>query len=172
MSNLFSVVNLKQWVNDNRHLLKPPVGNKCIWENGEYIAMVIGGPNSRKDYHLNKTPEFYYQVEGDIVLKIIDNGEAKDIHINEGDVYLLPSNVPHSPQRGPGTIGLVIETKRPTDMEDGLVWFCENCGTELYQEDFHVSNIETDLPVIFDKFYKNNELLKCGKCGVEMKPPK
>lgn len=171
MSNLFSVVNLKQWVNDNRHLLKPPVGNKCIWENGEYIAMVIGGPNSRKDYHLNKTPEFYYQVEGDIVLKIIDDGEAKDIHIKEGDVYLLPSNVPHSPQRGPGTIGLVIETKRPNDMEDGLVWFCENCGTELYQEDFHVSNIETDLPVIFDKFYKNDELLKCGKCGVEMKPP-
>ena len=172
MSNLFSVVNLKQWVNDNRHLLKPPVGNKCIWENGEYIAMVIGGPNSRKDYHLNKTPEFYYQVEGDIVLKVIDNGEARDIHIKEGDVYLLPSNVPHSPQRGPGTIGLVIETKRPADMEDGLVWFCENCGNELYQEDFHVKNIETDLPVIFDKFYSNGDLLKCGKCGVAMEAPK
>lgn len=168
---LVTPINLNQWIEDHRHLLKPPVGNKCVWDGGDYIVMIIGGPNSRKDYHLNETPEFYYQVEGDITLKVIDDGVQKDIPIREGEIFLLPPNVPHSPQRGEGTIGLVIETKRPTAMEDGLAWFCESCGHKLYQEKFHVANIETDLPVIFDKFYGNEALLKCEKCDSVMKKP-
>jgi 3-hydroxyanthranilate 3,4-dioxygenase len=171
MSKLYPKFNLREWIDDHRHLLKPPVGNKCIWDNGEYIAMIIGGPNSRKDYHLNKTPEFYYQVEGDIVLKVIDEGEQKDIEIKEGEIYLLPPNIPHSPQRGPNTVGLVIETKRPEDMEDGLAWFCESCGNELHQTAFHVKNIETDLPIMFDKFYSDNDKLTCAKCGTVMEKP-
>ena len=171
MAKLFPVVNFKQWIDDNRHLLKPPVGNKCIWEDGDYIAMVIGGPNSRKDYHFNQTPEFFYQVEGDIVLKIIDDGKPRDIHIKEGDVYLLPPNVPHSPQRGPNTIGLVIESKRPADMEDALMWFCEKCGHQLHKEPFLLKNIETDMPVLFDKFYNSKDLCTCEKCGAYMEAP-
>ena len=172
MSKLFPKFNFKEWIDEHRHLLKPPVGNKMIWAGGDFIAMVVGGPNSRKDYHLNKTPEFFYQVEGDIVLKVIDEGVQKDIHIREGEIYLLPPNIPHSPQRGPNTIGLVIEQVRPEGMEDGLAWFCENCQTELYQENFSIKNIETDMPVIFDKFYSDNELLTCDKCGEKMAPPK
>lgn len=143
-----------------------------IWEGGEFIAMVVGGPNSRKDYHINQTPEFFYQVEGDIVLKVIDEGVQKDIHIRQGEIYLLPPDVPHSPQRGPGTIGLVIEQKRPAGMDDGMAWFCENCQHELYNEHFSMKNIEKDLPVIFDKFYSSENLRTCDKCGVEMHPPK
>lgn len=171
MSKLFPVVNFKNWIEENRHLLKPPVGNKCVWDNGEYIAMVVGGPNSRKDYHLNKTPEFFYQVEGDIILKVIDEGVPKDIHIKEGDIYLLPSNIPHSPQRGPNTIGLVIEQKRPEGMEDGLAWFCESCHKELYREPFVLKNIEKDMPVIFNRFYSNDELKTCDACGNKMENP-
>lgn len=171
MSKLYPKFNLREWVDEHRHLLKPPVGNKCIWENGEYIAMIIGGPNSRKDYHLNQTPEFYYQVEGDIVLKVIDEGEQKDIEIKEGEIYLLAPNVPHSPQRGPNTVGLVIESKRPEDMEDGLAWFCESCGNELHQAAFHVKNIETDLPIMFEKFYSDQDKLECAKCGTVMEEP-
>ena len=103
MSKLVSPLNIKAWIEENRALLKPPVGNKCVWNDGEFIVMVVGGPNNRKDYHYNETPEFFYQLEGDIILKIIDKGVAKDIHIREGDIYLLPSKVPHSPQRGPNT---------------------------------------------------------------------
>lgn len=168
---LVTPINLKQWIEDHRHLLKPPVGNKCVWDGGDYIVMIIGGPNARKDYHLNETPEFYYQVEGDITLKVIDDGVQKDIPIREGEIFLLPPDVPHSPQRPEGTIGLVIETKRPKDMEDGLAWFCENCGHKLYQEKFHVANIETDLPIIFDKYYGDEELVKCEKCTTVMKRP-
>ena len=70
--NLVQPLNFKKWIDEHRHLLKPPVGNKQVWDNGEYIVMVVGGPNNRKDYHYNETPEFFYQVEGDMVLKIID----------------------------------------------------------------------------------------------------
>ena len=170
MSQLSSPINFKQWIEDNRHLLKPPVGNKAIY-NEDYIVMVVGGPNSRKDYHLNQTPEFFYQVEGDIVLKIIEDGEPRDIHIREGEVFYLPPDIPHSPQRGPNTVGLVIEQKRPEGMEDGLAWFCENCNEKLHQEPFQLVNIETDMPVIFDKYYSSQELRTCDACGAEMQAP-
>jgi len=171
MSKLMPVINFKEWIDEHRDLLKPPVGNKAIY-NEDYIVMVVGGPNSRKDYHLNQTPEFFYQVEGDIVLKVIDEGEPKDIHIREGEIYYLPPNIPHSPQRGPNTIGLVIEQKRDDDMDDGLAWFCENCHNELYREPFKLDNIETDMPVIFDRYYSNTNKRTCDKCGTVMAPPK
>lgn len=171
MSQLFPKINFKAWIDENRHLLKPPVGNKCVWDNGEYIVMVVGGPNARKDYHLNQTPEFFYQIEGDIILKVIDEGVPKDIEIKEGEIYLLPSNVPHSPQRGPNTVGLVIEQKRAVGMEDGLIWFCESCNEELYKEPFTLDNIEKDMPVIFKKYYSNQGLRTCKSCGSVMEPP-
>lgn len=166
-----SPLNLKAWIDENRHLLKPPVGNKCIWENGDYIVMVVGGPNSRKDYHYNKTPEFFYQVEGDINLKIIEDGKPRTVPIKEGEVFLLPAGVPHSPQRGPNTVGLVVETKRPKQMKDAMLWFCENCGHKLYEEKFYCSNIETDLPRIMKEFYGNETLRTCKKCKTTMQPP-
>jgi len=170
MSMLPPAINFKQWIDDNRHLLKPPVGNKAIY-NDDYIVMVVGGPNSRKDYHLNKTPEFFYQVEGDIVLKVIENGEQRDIAIKEGEVFYLPPNIPHSPQRGANTIGLVIEQKRDEGMDDGLAWFCENCHNELYREPFKLTNIETDLPIIFDTFYSDDKKRSCDKCSAVMEKP-
>ena len=115
--------NLKKWIDENRHLLKPPVGNQCIYNDAEnFIVMIVGGPNSRKDYHFNETEELYYQIEGDIVVKIIENGKPRDIAINEGDIFLLPPKTPHSPQRGPNTVGLVIEKVRENE-EDGFLWF-------------------------------------------------
>tara|TARA_B100000497_G_C7653642_1_gene393342 strand:- start:758 stop:1273 length:516 start_codon:yes stop_codon:yes gene_type:complete len=170
MSKLPPAINFKNWIDENRHLLKPPVGNKAIY-NDDYIVMVVGGPNSRKDYHLNQTPEFFYQVEGDIVLKIMESGEPRDIHIREGEVFYLPSNIPHSPQRGPNTIGLVIEQRRDEDMEDGLAWFCEKCNKKLHEEPFMLENIEKDMPVIFDKYYSNKEFRTCDSCGTVMQKP-
>ena len=171
MSKLPPVINFQKWIEDNRHLLKPPVGNKAIY-NEDYIVMVVGGPNSRKDYHLNQTPEFFYQVEGDIVLKVMYDGEPKDIHIKEGEVFYLPPNIPHSPQRGENTVGLVIEVKRPEGMDDGLAWFCESCNNKLHEEPFTLENIETDMPVIFKKYYSNEDLRTCDSCGSVMNPPK
>ena len=172
MSKLFPPINFKAWIEENRHLLKPPVGNKVVWKDGDFIVMVVGGPNSRKDYHYNETPEFFYQVEGDIVLKVIDEGTPKDIHIKEGEMFLLPPKVPHSPRRGPNTIGLVIEYPRDEGVQDALLWFCENCTTKLYEEDFTLDNIETDMPAIFDNYYGDKDKRSCPNCSEIMQPPK
>src|SRR5215216_2244731 len=121
--------NLTKWIDENRHLLKPPVGNKNLYvDSGDYIVMIVAGPNARKDYHYNETEELYYQLEGNITVKIQEDGKAVDIPINEGDMFLLPGRVPHSPIRPANSIGLVIETKRVTTEEDGLMWFCEKCN--------------------------------------------
>jgi len=171
MSKLFQPVNFKKWIDENRDLLKPPVGNKCVYDEGEFIVMVVGGPNSRKDFHYNETPEFFYQVEGDINLKIQDRGRAVDVPIREGEIYLLPAKVPHSPQRGANTVGLVIEQKRPEGMLDALQWYCDACNHKIYEESFSLKNIETDMPVIFEKFYNNAEKRTCNNCGSVIEPP-
>lgn len=172
MSKLVSPLNFKAWIEENRHLLKPPVGNKVVWEDGDFIVMVVGGPNNRKDYHYNETPEFFYQLEGSMVLKIMDGKTPKDIHINEGDIYLLPAKVPHSPQRLANTVGLVIEYPRSKKMKDALEWYCEKCNHLLYRKKFKLGNIETDMPKIFEKFYSDEKKRTCNKCTYVMDPPK
>ncbi len=163
--------NLKKWIDEHRDLLKPPVGNQCIYKEAEdFIVMVVGGPNSRKDYHYNETEELFYQLEGDIVVKIVDDGVPKDIHIREGDMFLLPPRTPHSPQRGPNTVGLVIEKVRKNE-DDGFMWFCEKCGNMLYEEKLHVSDIVTQLPPVMEGFYSSELKRTCSKCGAIMQPP-
>lgn len=165
--------NLQKWIDENRHLLKPPVGNKQVYQaNDDFIVMVVGGPNSRKDYHWEEAEELFYQLEGDITVKIIDNGVQKDIHIREGEMWLLPKCVPHSPQRGPNTIGLVIERYRNPQEKDACMWFCEQCAHKLYEEFFTLEDIVNQLPQVMNKFYSSQELRTCKECGAVMEPPK
>lgn len=165
-------INFKKWIDENRHLLKPPVGNKCVYEDAETIVMVVGGPNARKDYHYNEGEEFFYQIEGDIVLKVVDEGKPKDIPIRQGEIFLLPPRTPHSPQRGPNTVGLVIEHKRAEKELDGFLWYCEKCGNKMYEEFHYIKNIVTQLPPIFERFYDNAENSTCKNCGTRMERPK
>ena len=163
--------NLKKWIDEHRDLLKPPVGNHCIYKDAEnFIVMVVGGPNARKDYHYNESEELYYQIEGDIVVKIIDDGVPRDIHINEGDVFLLPPKTPHSPQRGPNTVGLVVEKVREKE-EDGFLWYCEKCGNKLYEEYLNVSDIVKQLPPVMEGFYSDDQKRNCVKFGSVMTIP-
>ena len=164
-------INFKKWIDEHRHLLKPPVGNQVVWQDTEFIIMVVGGPNARKDYHFNEGEEFYYQVEGNIVLKTIQDGKPVDIKIKEGEIFLLPPRTPHSPQRPPHTIGLVIERRREGPENDGCIWFCEKCGNKLYEEYFQLTNIVTQLPPVFDRFYNNAENCTCKNCGAKMERP-
>ncbi len=171
MKKLPLPINIKEWIENNRELLKPPVGNKCIYENAEFIIMVVGGPNARKDYHYEEGEEFFYQIEGDIVLKIITNNEQKDIHIQEGEIFLLPPRTPHSPQRPENTIGIVIERKRGPGEKDAFMWFCENCNSKLYEEFFLLKNIVDDLPPILNRFWDNQKYRTCKECGEVMSKP-
>ena len=169
MNSPFQALNLKKWIEESRHLLKPPVGNKCIWLDGkvkhDFIVMAVGGPNSRTDFHVNASEEFFYQVEGDMILKIINSeGEMQDISIGEGDIFLLPAKTPHSPQRLADTIGLVIEKKRAQGELDALQWYCESCQSKLYEEHFILTDIETQFTAVFERYY-NSEHTKCKPCG-------
>ena len=164
--------SFKQWIDDNRHLLKPPVGNQQVYtENDNFIVMVVGGPNTRKDYHYNETEEFFYQMEGDIVLRIQEDGKPVDIPIKEGDIFLLPPKVPHSPQRPANSIGLVMEMRRNHGETDGFMWFCDSCNHKLYEEFLHLEDIVKQLPPIMNKFYASEENRTCDNCGSVMEPP-
>lgn len=162
--------NLFKWIEENRDLLKPPVGNKNLYkEAGDYIVMIVGGPNARKDYHYNESEELFFQLEGSITVNIQENGKAKAIQINEGDMFLLPAKVPHSPIRGENTVGLVIErVRKGTDLMDGLMWFCEKCNNPLQSYKFKLENIEKDFLPRFKDFYANEEMRTCNSCGYIM----
>lgn len=158
--------NLRQWINDNRDLLKPPVSNKNLYvESGDYIVMIVGGPNARKDYHYNETEELFYQLQGDINVRIQEDGKAIDVPIKEGEMFLLPAKVPHSPMRGENTVGLVIERKRPKEHNDGLMWFCDECNNKLHDTYFYLNNVEKDFQPKFREFYGSEELRTCSSCS-------
>tara|TARA_B100001750_G_scaffold240932_1_gene251498 strand:+ start:258 stop:782 length:525 start_codon:yes stop_codon:yes gene_type:complete len=165
--------NFKEWIDKHRHLLKPPVGNQCVYQEAEdFIVMVVGGPNTRKDYHYNESEEFFYQIEGDIILKIIEDGSPASIPIKEGEIFLLPARVPHSPQRPSNTVGLVMETKRTSGTIDGFMWYCENCGEKLYEEHLELKDIVSQLPPLMNRFFDNERHRTCNNCGVIMSTPR
>jgi 3-hydroxyanthranilate 3,4-dioxygenase len=157
--------NLRDWVAANRELLRPPVCNQQILVGSEFIVMVVGGPNARKDSHYDVGPELFYQLEGDMLLKTMQDDAQLDIPIREGDIFLLPPGVPHSPQRFANTVGIVVERQRKADELDGFIWYCEQCNHQLFEEYLHVADIVKDLPPVFDRFYSSLDARRCKRCG-------
>ncbi len=166
-----SPFNLRAWIEDNRELLKPPVGNKMVWKDTEFLVMVVGGPNRRKDFHVEEGEEFFFQVEGDITLRIMEDGRPRDITIREGEIFLLPPRVPHSPQRPENTVGMVIERVRKPGELDHLVWFCESCGKTLHDAAFELQDLGKQLKPIIESFYADEALRTCRHCGAVMQVP-
>lgn len=158
-------INFKKWIDDNRHLLKPPVCNQVVYKDTEFIIMVVGGPNTRTDFHIDPAEEFFYQLEGHMVLRVEENGAIRDITIGEGEIFLLPALVPHSPQRFENTVGLVVERRRNADERDGMRWYCGQCSTPLHEEFFQLKDITVDLPPVFERYYSSEEKRTCKNCG-------
>jgi 3-hydroxyanthranilate 3,4-dioxygenase len=166
MSLYSEPLDFAAWIEDHKPVLKPPVGNAQIWNNTDFIVTVVGGPNLRTDYHDDPFEEFFYQINGDMVLRILDNGRPRDIPIRQGEIFLLPPHVRHSPQRPmAGSAGLVIERKRPAGDIDGFEWYCPTCYALLHRIDIQLKNIVTDLPPLFDQFYASPELRTCRLCA-------
>ena len=164
-------INFKNWIEENRHLLKPPVGNKVVYDDTEFIIMVVGGPNMRKDYHIDEGEEFFYQLEGKMILRIMENGMPRDVKINEGEIFLLPPRVPHSPQRFENTVGLVVERKRYEDELDGFQWYCDECHSLLYEKYIPLTDIVAQLPPLFNTFWKDENARNCNECGAYLEKP-
>ena len=165
--------NLQKWIDEHREELKPPVGNRNLYKDaGDYIVMIVAGPNARKDYHYNETEELFYQIEGDITVRIQEDGKAVDIPIREGEMFLLPARIPHSPIRAEGSIGLVVECKRSASERDGLMWFCDNCNEKLHDTYFQLTDVEKDFQPRFKEYYNSEEMRTCKNCGHVMETDK
>ena len=159
--------NFMAWIDDHKHLLKPPVGNKMVFEDADLMVTVVGGPNKRTDYHDDPVEEFFYQLKGDMVLKLFDGEEFYDVPIREGEVFLLPPHIRHSPQRPQeGSIGLVIEPKRQTGELDAIEWYCFECGTRVHRAEMQLTSIVDDLPPVYQAFYADEAARTCPNCGV------
>lgn len=157
--------NFQAWIDEHRDLLKPPVGNAQIWQDSDFIVTIVGGPNQRTDYHVDPLEEFFYQLKGDMILRLWEDGAPRDMPIREGDIFLLPPNVPHSPQRPvEGSIGLVIERQRPEGQLDAFQWYC-GCGAIVHRFEVQLKSIVTDMPPLFEQFYASEQLRTCGSCG-------
>ena len=159
--------NFNKWLEEHRHELVPPVGNKNLYhESDDYIVMVVAGPNARKDYHYNETEEWFFQLEGHITVRIQEVGKPREVHLGPGDMFLCPAKTPHSTVREAGSVGLVLERKRAgRGFTDGLMWFCESCNHSLHAAYFELNNIEQDFLPHFREFYGSETLRTCGECG-------
>ena len=164
--------NFQKWIDKNKEFLKPPVGNRKVFKEADLMVTVVGGPNKRTDYHDDPVEEFFYQLKGDILLKLYDGSEFYDVPIREGDIFLLPAHIRHSPQRPQeGSIGLVIEPARPEGLLDGLEWYCFNCGNLVFRDEIDLVSIVDDFPPIYENFYNSVENRTCLSCG-EIHPGK
>ncbi|MHC4065350.1 MAG: 3-hydroxyanthranilate 3,4-dioxygenase [Planctomycetota bacterium] len=164
-------VNLGQWVEENRHLLKPPVGNRYLYRGKDFFVMIIGGPNARNDFHVTASEEFFYQVKGEITVRIREDGQIKDFRVKEGDTFFIPPNVPHSPQRPPGTIGMVVERERPPGEREHLVFYCEECGELVHDIEFDCRDIVEHFKQTMEEFWVDDEKRTCQNCGTRVERP-
>jgi 3-hydroxyanthranilate 3,4-dioxygenase len=159
--------NFSRWIDEHAHLLRPPVGNKLVFEEaGDLIVQVVGGPNARTDYHDDPYEEFFYQLRGDIVLKIIEDGRPYDVAIRQGEILLVPGHVRHSPQRPAGSVGLVVEKARPRGVNDAFEWYCASCHALVHRVEVNVQDIVNDLPPLFEQFYSDRQTRTCRRCGL------
>ncbi|MGH3492952.1 MAG: 3-hydroxyanthranilate 3,4-dioxygenase [Sciscionella sp.] len=167
MSSIPPVFNFAKWVAEHEHVLQPPVNNKQMWERtGDFIVQVVGGPNQRTDFHVDPYEEWFYQVRGSMHVNLVTGNGAETVHIGEGDMWLLPRNTPHSPQRPePGSIGVVIERIREEGTTEKFQWYCPDCAALLHEVQLQVRDIVDDLPPVFERFYTDEHARTCDSCG-------
>ncbi len=164
-------VDLDRWVAENRHLMKPPVGNKYLYSGKDFFAMIIAGPNARNDFHMTNSEEFFIQLKGDIIVRIRDKDGVRDVPVRQGETFFVPPNVPHSPQRGPGTVGLVIERRRPEHETEHLMFFCQKCDELVYDKEFACKDIVQHFAQAMEDFWADPALCTCKKCGTRVTRP-
>jgi 3-hydroxyanthranilate 3,4-dioxygenase len=172
-------INLMKWVEQNRHLMKPPVSNKYLYDGEDFFIMLINGPNARNDFHQTNSEEFFLQLKGDIVVRIIEDAPGsgpriKDIPIREGETFFIPGNVPHSPTRPPNTLGLVVERRRPPGETEHIQWYCDKCHALVEDLEFDCKDIVDHFKQAMEDFWADPRRSTCKTpgCGTRVTKPK
>lgn len=162
-------LDLDGWIRKNAKDLKPPVSNKQLFTGSDDVVLFVsGGPNTRNDYHVNPTEELFYQLKGDIAVRVrpLDGSKPRDVVIREGELFLLPRWVPHRPQRPAGTVGLIVEFPRPEGQLDGLRWYCPECDQLVHEVNWRLKKIDEDLAIIMNNFWNGPVAERtCRNCG-------
>ncbi|KAH8646770.1 3-hydroxyanthranilic acid dioxygenase [Xylariales sp. PMI_506] len=157
------------WLSANQDKLQPPVNNYCLYSGPDFVLMVVGGPNERNDFHVNETEEWFYQLKGAMLLRIVEHGAFRDVHIKEGEMFMLPGNVPHNPIRFANTTGLVMERTRPEGAMDRLRWYCRKGNHEeltlIQEEVFRCVDLGVQLKPLIRHWQENEEYRRCKVCG-------
>ena len=161
-----------KWVEKYRAEMKPPVSNKYLYDGEDFFVMIINGPNARNDFHVTNSEEFFYQLKGDIVVRIVEDGNIKDVIVREGNTFFVPGNVPHSPTRPPGTLGMVVERRRPPGETEHLQFYCENCQQLVHDLEFDCKDIVNHFAQAMEDFWADPELSTCKNCGTRVTKPK
>lgn len=164
-------LDLRRFVDEHRERLRPPVGNVRVVDEQGFIVMIVGGPNARKDFHIDEGPELFLQLEGDIVVTLLEDGRRRDVPIREGELLLLSPRVPHCPRRPAGTVGLVVERTRLPDERDVFLWLCDACDHPLSRVELPLRDITRELAPLFDAFWADLARRTCERCGAVLEPP-
>ena len=162
-----SPINIQSWIGKNAESLRPPVGGKAVWnDTADFMVVMLGG-NDRTDWHVNPTEEFFYQLEGDMTLKVREDGRTKNININAGEMYVLPANVPHSPQRPAETKGIVVERYRGTGQRDKIQWYCEQCDelVRSVEGEIQANTLVTFINDATAEYVADDANRTCPSCG-------
>jgi 3-hydroxyanthranilate 3,4-dioxygenase len=160
-------LNFQRWLDDHAHLLRPPVGNRQVWADADFMVTVVGGPNERTDFHDDPLEEFFHQFKGSAYLLVWDRGRFERVDLREGDIFLMPPHMLHSPQRPePDSRCLVIERQRPAGLLDAFQWHCAHCGQRVRRIEVQLHDIVADLPATYERFYHSSDAERaCNHCG-------
>jgi len=158
-------IDIRRWVEEHRHELKPPVGNRYLYDGEDFFVMVVGGPNARNDFHLTDSEEYFHQLQGDIVVTVRDADGLRHVPVREGETFFIPGGIPHSPQRPPGTIGIVVERRRPVGEIEHLQFYCPQCSELVYDKAFDCDDIVEHFSRAMEEFWADPEQSTCGRCG-------
>jgi 3-hydroxyanthranilate 3,4-dioxygenase len=164
-------INIRKWVEEHADQLQPPVGNKYLYDGDGFFVMVIAGPNARNDFHKTDSEEYFLQLKGDIVVRIIEDGAIRDVVVREGETFFIPGGVPHSPTRPPNTLGVVVELRRPPGDTEHLQFYCEQCNNLVYDKEFDCADIVEHFARAMEEFWADAKLSTCPKCGTRVTKP-
>jgi 3-hydroxyanthranilate 3,4-dioxygenase len=170
MLSVLKTIDVQRWVRERKELGdRPYMSHDRIWNDG-FLVLLFDGPTppERMDFHINTSPEFFYQLVGDMHCRVLEDGVFRDFVVAEGEMFLLPARIPHRNSRDRGSLGIVVHQARDPGALDAIVWYCEKCQNVLHRVDYQLSSLREQLQEHIRNFLGSEALRTCKRCGTVM----